>query len=184
MFSQEEKDLILLKKKQLGELFNEKLQIFEDEIKDFIYSKCVVTGGVSASLFLNELVNDIDIYFPDSNDIQKFERFVHNKQDIIQEVKDSNYFIEGQTVSGKVITSRAITFNNGLQVIVMDNSENMRKSFDFVHTLPLYIPSENSYFISEKQFYSIMTKTLIPNEGIEITEKRIQKFVERGWTYD
>jgi hypothetical protein len=141
--------------------------------------KSVLTGGVSASLFHNEEPNDWDIYLLDNADILEFERLVPS---IIDSVEDVNpkYFVDTK-VEGKLVTARATTFKNGVQIITMNTASN-REAFDYIHCMPYFDLSKMLYHISRNQYNSIKNKILVKNPaGVIPVTHRTQKFIDRGW---
>jgi hypothetical protein len=144
----------------------------------------IVTGGVSASLFHRQEPNDFDIFFRHENGRDEFQKLL-NDDNILKDVADVNpkYGVE-VLVSGKLVTSHAVTFKNGIQIVTMNTSE-ARQTFDFIHTMPWYDCDEKKYHISPAQYKSIIDKKLVKNphpKSYGVTEKRMQKFIDRGWT--
>lgn len=145
----------------------------------------IVTGGISASLFHVEPVNDVDVYFTLDDAKEQFLEMIQEPE-VQSHIADVNpkYMVD-TSVPGKLVTAHAVTFKNGIQVVTMHLS-NARDTFDFVHTMPFYHIDSGKYYISPQQLDAIMHKKLVINpspKAFPITEKRKQKFIERGWKY-
>jgi hypothetical protein len=151
------------------------------------FKGCIVSGGVSASLFHGETPNDWDVYLRDPVTAYEFKQYVlEDNDDIMKLVKEvnANYKVRKHP-SGRLITDWAVTFNNGLQVIVGEEKEH-RKTFDFVHCMPYFDMESQSYYISEQQYHSIKNREIIinPNCAKEVEQHRLEKYMERGWTHN
>ena len=145
----------------------------------------IVTGGISASLFHAEPVNDVDVYFTLNDAKEQFLQMIHEPE-VQSHIADVNpkYMVD-TSVHGKLVTAHAVTFKNGIQVVTMHLS-NARDTFDFVHTMPYYHIDSGKYYISPQQLDAISTKTLIPNpspKAFPVSDKRKLKFEMRGWKY-
>jgi hypothetical protein len=180
-----EKQAIALKHEILSAL-NDALNdpIFDPALANFIRTSCVVSGGISASVYHKEKINDIDLYCKTQEDLDKLNelRQIHAKK-FNAMVKDINPNYNGVIVNGKLITSNAITLYNDLQLITMMNATQIESSFDYLHCRPYYDISENKYYISQKQLNVISNKKLIVNNQHSTPAKhREEKFLKRGWT--
>ena len=148
------------------------------------FKECIVTGGMTASLFHGESPNDWDIYLRDENTANQFEFFILN-DDAIDIVKDVNpEYRVAVKVEGKLVTENAITFKNDLQVITRADKEH-RKTFDFIHCMPYFDMATQQLYISRAQYDAIKRKTLIKNRdhALSLSGQRINKFIERGWKF-
>lgn len=155
--------------------------LMPDELVQLIKYKGIVTGGISASVYHDEQVNDIDIYLKDDQAIKLFASIMEMRNVTKTIVKDVNPNYHGQTlVSGKVVTANATTLFNDVQIITMGTSS-MIDSFDFIHCKPFLDLETNKYYISPLQYKSITSKTLMRNGEIPTTFGRIDKFKGRGW---
>ena len=151
-------------------------------LTEFITTKGIVTGGITASILHSSTYNDIDIYLKDPEDIKEFNVLV--KSSCMDSVMDEQTY--GGPVSlpdGKVITANATTFKNKVQVITMANADH-RKTFDFIHCMPWLDLSNRKFYISKLQFDSIKNRQLItnPNKKGEVLTHRFNKYLSRGWT--
>jgi hypothetical protein len=187
MFTTEERTEIELTKQKIKTIVYLKLNDFDKELKDLLFNNCIVTGGISASLIHNEKYNDVDMYFKTYDAINEFHTYMKDNN-IWDSVKDCdpNYEMSNGTVANKVVTNNAYTFKNEMQTIVMAPFEQAHKEFDFYHTLPYYDISADKYYISKNQYECIKSKKLLPINIILAKQKRVDKFVERGWvlSYD
>jgi len=152
------------------------------------FKECILTGGCFASLFLDEEVHDWDVYLRDSVTISRFESFVMSDTPTLNEVADvTSGYMTITNVDGKLVTANAITFKNGLQVIVKTNKKH-RETFDFVHCMPYFDMAKQQLFISRQQYDAIKSKTLIKNPKHQqpmssMSQLRFDKFMERGWNF-
>lgn len=145
----------------------------------------IVTGGISASYFHNEKENDIDVYLSEPAAILALKQFIANREPqimgAIQDINDKYNALEVE-VDGKLVTPQAVTFKSGIQIITMDTVD-ARSKFDFEHCKPYYDIATDKYFISRTQYDSITNKKLVLNAtGPSPDAKRLEKFVDRGWT--
>jgi len=182
MFSKADNAEILSVKALIKIKLNTALKSLPPELSKFISDFGIVSGGISASIIHNEKVNDIDIYLKTEKAIETFNQAIlHDSvKDHISDV-DENY--SNVLVKGKMVTSNAVTFGCNIQVITMYASI-ARTTFDFIHTMPYYDISMDTYFISRAEYDSIISKKLIANPNGTSTTKRIKKFIDRGWSYD
>lgn len=155
--------------------------LLPDDLVKLINENGVVSGGISASVFHNEKPNDYDIYFKDMESVREFAKIMQRRNLVKTIVKDVDprYHVITE-VNGKLVTSHATTLFNDLQIITMGTCE-MIKDFDFIHCKPYLDLKDNRYFISPKEYKSIMQKVLIKNKATPIDKKRIEKFKDRGW---
>ena len=143
--------------------------------------KSIVTGGVSASLFHNETPNDWDFYLTNQVDIEVINAVIKDKE-VLKIIEDINpkYGVD-TIVEGKLVTPRAITLKNGVQIITMSRAD-ARETFDFFHCMPYYDILSKVYHISRRQYDSIKEKRLIHNpKSPQPADYRRQKFLNRGW---
>ena len=147
------------------------------------FKESILTGGCFASLFLDEEVHDWDVYLRDSVTISRFESFVMSDTPTLNEVADvTSGYMTITNVDGKLVTANAITFKNGLQVIIKTDKKH-RETFDFVHCMPYFDMKTQQLFISRAQYECIKRKQLVKNPAHQqtISNHRIEKFISRGW---
>lgn len=179
LFSQTELNEIEVVKTKIEE-FLRSVKIPTELIK--LIKPGILTGGMSASLFHGDAPKDWDIYLTDQNDIDSLNKIVTETESVLNNIEDINpkYGVD-TLVEGKLITPRAITFKNGIQIITMSRAD-ARETFDFVHCMPYYSIKEKTYHISRRQYESIKAKKLIhnPKSPQPVTYRR-EKFLNRGW---
>lgn len=180
-------DFIRNRKEVIKNGITRKLDLFSPEVR-MLAKRCILTGGATASIFHSDTPNDWDLLFLFDKDVQSI---LINPSIIptndIADMKEYSSDLRTEKVIGKCITTWAITCKNGVQFILR-NAEH-RKHFDFIHCMPYYDITRNKLFISGDQFHSIMEKNIILNpERVDRdkapNEKRLQKYIDRGWTYN
>lgn len=153
---------------------------------------CILTGGAIVSMFHHETPNDFDLLFNFVSDLDKVKFDIANgteriiNRDLVKNV-NSNYFRTqtGSTTrlkNNKLITDWAVTLYNDVQLILKPIT--YRHGFDFIHVMPYYDIMRNKLFMSPEQFDCIANKEIKinPNHCQPISEKRVLKYTDRGWT--
>jgi hypothetical protein len=89
------------------------------------------------------------------------------------------------TVDGKMITENAITLKNGLQLITKHygQPDQIRATFDFVHCKPYWDSLTTNLYISREQYDLNVNKKLKCNGENFAEQWRIEKYKERGFTW-
>lgn len=156
------------------------------KLRGFLVENAIIAGGISAAVFHGEPINDIDVLLKSEKAIDIFNDAVRSGKldDYIEDVNEK--YATTTLKDGKLVTARATTLKNKVQIITM-HTANARKTFDFIHTMPYLDLKTETYYISRPQFDSIANKILIKNphpDSFGATEKRIQKFKDRGWTWN
>jgi hypothetical protein len=154
---------------------------------DFLFNNTILTGGATASIFHGADPSDWDLYFKEQATIDSiFDGWIKNPDNAqyIQDV-DEQYLgrLDGGT-DGKMITARAVTFKNKIQVITMQTADK-RTQFDMIHCMPWYDMKNDVIHISRAQYDSIRDKKIVPNPHINafpISSYRMEKYKNRGWT--
>lgn len=185
-FSEEDKTKILRLKSSIASYYNLQMKKIGDRhLESFFYDHCVISGGMIASLFHDEAVNDIDIYCKSPLMLNSIKDYIINsgkniksieKYEIIDGVK-----VVDPTSAHPLITDNAVTLTNDIQYIYLDIWKNSQDRFDYIHCQPYYDIKSQKLFISEAQYNSIKNKLLIPTGKVEIKDKRREKYVKRGW---
>ena len=182
-FNNKERDNIIHVKHRIQNMLHDKMIGMNARLQLIIKFYGILTGGASASLFHGTEPKDLDIFL--KHDAARDE-FTHMLKDetIHSQIADIDpkYGLE-TLVNGKMVTSNATTFKNGIQIIMID-TVNARERFDFVHTMPWYDCDSKLYHISREQYDSIINKKLVVNPNANPntpTKKRISKFLDRGW---
>lgn len=180
MFTANEEVEIAVVKEKIRSRLETKLGILPIPIRNII-QRGILSGGASASLFHNQMPSDWDVYLSDANDVKEFDTLIQQNVDLIDDV-NPKYMVMDTLIDGKVITARATTLKNSVQVITMETKEH-RKSFDFIHCMPWFDISTGKYFISKDQYRAIKGKKIIINpKAKEVAQYRIEKYLNRGWT--
>jgi hypothetical protein len=153
-----------------------------DKISELLMNECVLAGGATASVLHNETVNDFDLYFKSMDAMRAFKVLMSPKivKSIVKDVNPSYY--ANTTVAGKLVTTNAYTFFNDLQVIILDTVDAIT-TFDFIHCQPYLDMKLDKFYISPRQYSSIVSKKLVynPKRVLKDTPRRIEKFKARGW---
>jgi hypothetical protein len=183
-FALDEQDKIRQLKAQVETTVTFKLLELPAMLWELLMEKSILTGGAISSIVHKENVNDYDLYLNDHADITKFNELLKDP-DVIAKVQDVNpKYMADVLIDGKLVTSRAVTFKNKLQVITMNTSD-ARKTFDYVHCMPYFDIKNKKLYISRMQFDAIKHKKLVKNvngqTNYSMEEYRKQKFIDRGW---
>jgi hypothetical protein len=144
-----------------------------------------VSGGCIASLLRGEQPKDYDVYFRSKETMDHVVSLITGSPDLIQHVADvEEKYRDLMGKDGKCITENAITMKNGLQFITKHYGPDIeiRETFDFVHTLPVYSFYDRRLRISEDQFDCCVNKILKVNCITNVTKARTTKFMELGYT--
>lgn len=166
---------------------NLKLKLLEmpSILWEFLDANAVLTGGAVPSLFHNETPNDYDLYLKDKATIDMFNKGILTNTTVINFIQDVNPKYGADTlINGKLVTPRAVSFKNGVQVITMHDAD-ARKHFDYVHCMTQYYPRADNLYISKQQYDCIVNKKLMYNpEGktnLGMAEYRRMKYIKRGY---
>jgi hypothetical protein len=149
----------------------------------FLRDNAILTGGATASIFHGDLPSDWDLYLKGQQYIDDFNDWVKNKgnEEYIEDIDEK--YTELKTPGGKLVTTRAVTFKNKIQVITMQTSEK-RTQFDMLHCMPWYDLKNDILHISRAQYDSIRDKKIVKNthaDAFPITSWRMDKYMNRGW---
>ena len=98
-----------MKKKTINAVISKKVKdwlnsITDNEVKNYISDKIIVTGGCITSMLLNEEINDFDIYFKDKKSVKFISEYYCNK------FNDNNKDTPGQTGSSWNILNSNISY--------------------------------------------------------------------------
>ena len=146
---------------------------------------CILSGGAIPSLLLGEVPNDYDLLFNFPPDLALIMDDVVGAKYQIIPYEYIKSFVVGyggiDSNTKKCVTDWAVTLSNDLQFIFKTAS--YRKGFDFIHNMPYYDIMKNKLYISKSQYDLIVTKCIEinPNHSQPISQKRIDKYLERGW---
>ena len=152
-----------------------------------MFKNGILTGGAIASLFRGEEPNDWDIYLETQLLSNQFlDRVMKGLDGIENVISDINPNYNVTTLlNGKVVTERAVTFRNKLQVIVMTDRTS-RDTFDFLHCMPYFEFGSGNFYISRAQYDAIKESKLVQNPKFtdQPDVRRLQKLIARGWKTD
>lgn len=193
MFNDKEKQDIFAAKDRIKNILHNGFQKFIDadwsegtSFQKWVLNNCAVSGGITASVLHDETPNDIDLYYRGpslTNFSTGLEHLFLSKdgrwRQWIKDINPNYMAVTDTDAGGKLITANAITLWNGMQIIRLDTVEAMRRSFDFVHCLPMY--DFKNLYISKPQYDSIKQKRLVIHNPSAITRYRVSKFEQRGW---
>lgn len=158
-------------------------------IQSTILSRGVLSGSAISSIYLNEKINDYDIYFMHDHEIMSVKEVFKGDAELQKQIEDWNSYDDNQDIpvlDGKTFTDKAITLKHKIQFIIMGTLDQCRPTFDFMHCMPYYNFDIDMLVISPRQLWSIQNKTLVfnPKRDTPPTFERIEKFKKRGWKID
>lgn len=142
----------------------------------------ILSGGVFASILQADKPKDWDFYFTDYDAMMNTKLHLESCKEDIKDVDEEYKDVIG--VDGKMITANAITMDDGSSFITMmyGTSDAIKKTFDYVHCTPHYSLSLDKLFISPLQYKACVEKLLYVNNPLAVKDKRINKFIARGYT--
>ena len=186
VFSIEERDEIELVKNAV----KTRLRIMMGELPapyTKMFKHGILAGGAIASLFHGEEPNDWDIYLETHSLSNQFlDRVMKGLDGIEGYIADINPNYNVTTLmDGKVVTERAVTFRNKLQVIVCTDRTS-RETFDFLHCMPYFEFGSGKLYISRAQYDAIKQRKLVQNPKFtdQPNMRRLQKLIGQGWKTD
>lgn len=140
-----------------------------------------LTGGAIASLLQQEEPKDWDIYFRGSEYMTYLATHLNNHSADIADIAEA--YREDYGINGKMITNKATTMKNGYSFITMQygTPDEIKRTFDYLHTTPHYDILENKLYISPAQYDACVNKKLIVNSPTVVKSYRREKFIQRGY---
>ena len=147
------------------------LSIKNRKIRKIVFEQSYIAGGAIASLVLNEIPNDLDIYFYDKEQCKKviaYFRKYHN--------------------------DRCLKFSDNALLVYPNihfifkfygKPRNTIRRFDFLHCRAFYEPNTDKLFIAQHAMHYIRNKKLMYIQEFKIDHYnvyRLMKFLEKGWT--
>jgi hypothetical protein len=185
-FTESDKTKILRLKSSISSYYNLQMKKIRDSsLEALFFENCVISGGCISSIFHDEAVADIDVYCKNAKALMTIKDYIISKNQNIKSVESYELDENGVKVNTgstyTLITQNAVTLTNDVQYIYMDVWDNCKKKFDFVHCMPHYDLITQKLYISETQYNSIKNKILTSTNQVEIKQKRIEKYVKRGW---
>ena len=151
MFSEEQKVKILATKQAIiDHVVGMSAQPWMVEMRGVDWSKVYLTGGAIASLLQGEQPKDWDFYCEDYATMDAIRDGLMRHKDLVKDVDEKYKEVVGQ--DGKMITSQAITMNDGSSFITMItlDPKNLKKTFDYVHCMPHYNLTTKTLYISPR----------------------------------
>lgn len=178
-FSIQQKTKILSLKSAISSYYNLQMKkIGNRQLDNYFYEHGVITGGCISSLFHNEPVNDIDIYAKTAKEMTIIKDYIIDNG---KDIKSGSKYDLDSDVKQMWITDNAVTLTNDVQFIYLGTAEACRQKFDFIHCMPWFDIKTQRLHISEAQYASIESKTLVQNPAGKLTERRTEKYNKRGW---
>ncbi len=187
-FTESDKLKILKLKSGIASYYNLQMKKIGDrQLEALFFENCVISGGVTCSMFHDEPVFDIDVYAKSAKAVTLIKDYIINSKKNIKTFE--KYMVDPDTgikttISGSdpAITVNAVTLTNDVQFVYMDTWDNCKKRFDFIHCQPHYDLTTQKFYISEAQYDSIRRRQLVETGLVGVTEKRLHKFLNRGWS--
>lgn len=165
----------------------ERIKVVKEYIQTLVVPKLkgygehyVIAGGVFASLFNDEKINDFDIFVLNCKDGDAMDQFLP-----IDPFKAQDRFtisVGSQYIKSGNIMSVALDKETNFQYMFTKYAtrEELLRDFDYVHCLASY--HNNKLYIGRGIFDAITQKKLIVHNAETSHEYRKEKFVKRGWT--
>ena len=153
----------------------------------------VIAGGVFASIFHKEKINDIDVFILGERHIINSEEWITPNYDAFSTLiryKDGRWNVqfrldEDDNYHNPHVYGTATHKESGIQYIMTDHltRQDLLKDFDFVHCTVSY--HEGKLNINRGAYDAIANKHLVPqNRKKKIKQWRRDKFRGRGWWDD
>jgi len=150
-------------------------------------NRCIIAGGALTSVFTNKEINDIDVYFRDS------ESFSNVVREIMNSTYDSEYDVGHSSARVSHYTNKSILLNsNGQDVQLIayqffPTVEDIFKAFDFtINMAAIELDKDEKYEIhlSEDFLKHNAQRYLGFNQGTTyplVSALRVSKYKERGY---
>lgn len=187
-FNESDKLKILKLKSSIASYYNLQMKKIGDrQLEAMFFENCVISGGITASAFHETAIADIDVYARSAKAVTLIKDYIINSKKNIKTFE--KYMVDPDTgvkttITGSepAITVNAVTLTNDVQFIYMDTWDNCKKRFDFIHCQPHYDLATQKLYISQAQYDSIRTRQLVETGLTTVSEKRVQKYLKRGWS--
>ena len=183
-FSEVQVETIKTAKAKIQRGLTEKLMdpLIKPDLHQIIVDECVLSGGAISSCLRGQTPNDFDLYFKTYEGMDRFTKHMALKQNQ-SVIKDSDGKYSTTLLAGKLVTANATTLFNDLQFITLSIFEEQQMAFDFIHCKPYYDIKDAKLYISKPEYESIANLQLIVNNNNSVGMKRLNKFKDRGWTF-
>jgi hypothetical protein len=153
----------------------------------------VIAGGVFASIFHKEKINDIDVFILGEHHIISSENWITPNYDYFSSLfryKEGRWNVqfhldEDDNYHNPHVFGTATHKESGIQYIMTDHlkRQDLLKDFDFVHCTVSY--HEGKLNINRGAYDAIANRHLVPqNRKMKIKQWRRDKFRGRGWWDD
>lgn len=179
------------------------LKTFNANTISYISSDVVFAGGMFASLFQEIEINDIDIFILNNNEnvFSELKEKIFNGVFHYKNMRNSSYKTNPNilSIAEGIVSTNTLGMeayfpkrSAKIQIILTDykSRKELLDHFDFVHCKgssifdPIIIPASHTttLFLTKEIYSSIMGRNLIPNNFENINDRRIYKFIGRGFS--
>lgn len=187
----------LIKNKELFNYYVVSEPTATDKFTKHSYNKnhpaFVIAGGVFASIFHKEKINDIDVFILGERFILSSEEWITPNYDAFSSLiryKEGKWYVqfrldEDDNYYNSHVFGTATHKESGVQYIMTDHQtrQDLLKDFDFLHCTVSY--HEGKLNINRGAYDAIANKHLVPqNRKKKIKQWRQDKFIGRGWWDD
>lgn len=186
----------LIKTKELFEYYIVSTPTATDKFTKHSYRNhpsFVIAGGVFASIFHKEKINDIDVFILGEHHIISSEDWITPNYDAFSTLiryKEGLWNVkfrlnEEDKYHNPHVFGTATHKESGIQYVMTDHltRQDLLKDFDFVHCTVSY--HEGKLNINRGAYDAIANKHLVPqNRKKKIKQWRQDKFIRRGWWDD
>ena len=184
----------LIKTKELFNYYIISMPTATEKLTKHSYTKnhvsFVIAGGVFASIFHKEKINDIDVFILGERHIINSEEWITPNYDAFSTLiryKEGRWNVqfrldEDDNYHNPHVYGTATHKESGIQYIMTDHltRQDLLKDFDFVHCTVSY--HEGKLNINRGAYDAIANKHLVPqNRKKKIKQWRQDKFIGRGW---
>jgi hypothetical protein len=151
----------------------------------FLNYGSIIAGGAFASWYHGESPRDIDVFILNTPGVDDFYR------DWIQRLVTNGYVVsdhgsmhydKNPNLHVRKLLSATIAGQNYQFIFSKHKTrKELIEGFDYVHTKVSYDMMDEKIYLSKDTLDAINTKTLISTGKQSISQKRRQKFFDRGW---
>jgi len=194
--------------KVLAKKFNEFLESIKDEkVKALVKDNTIITGGCFVSLWMNEEVNDFDLYFRNQETVvavaayyvamrggpikEGFEVLSDNDGRVSVYIKSSGVLGPPEDKEKRpkfypvYFTSNSVTLSDKIQLITRfyGSPEDIHKNYDFIHCINYWDSKTGKVTMTIEAMDAMVNKVLI-YQGSKYpicSIIRTRKFIQRGW---
>lgn len=186
--------------KTIRSKMNEWIKTLPPDLNNEVQDSIIVTGGCIASMLLQEEINDFDIYFTNTDTLEKVAKYyTRGTKTEIQVDKHENRVISFIPSRGYLeikknkkdkyapifITDNAISLTNNIQIITrfIGEPDKIHENFDFIHTKNYWTYNTGLIF-NKEALVSLLSKELryVGSKYPLCSIIRTRKFIKRGFT--